>query len=572
MTMLRDDQHEFVRWLVEQVRAGNTSGTFSVRFSANTQDGHIYDGFKRGVDRLPVPQGILETLAAANMLVIKRLPKGSLSCTITQNAFDAVDSDFGEGESTPTFQSPFSEQATNEQSHGTAEIRKLLNAAFDDVGLIALCQDEFPKLCDSLARGLRKDEIILVILDHFRRLDDFSLLLDAVKARRPDQYARFFNSSSLEPDERGPIEGVQPPYEPAPQPELGKPYRPKSLWGRTRETLGSPVWQGIGAIVGIVACVVAFLVLPPIQAVLWPVISTPTSVPTSIRLSPTATPLGSSRYIAFESDCGGNWDIYMMNVEDQQIDCSKMIRLTRDPADDRSPAWSPDGRHIAFTSKREGYAQIYVMGIGDEPEKTASPIPIPLKGLTACLEPVWSPDGSHIAFAAFADPENSEIFVMSEDGSEVKRLTDHANGDRHPAWSPDGRRIAFQSKRDGNLDIYTMNADGTELKRLTYDPAEDRDAVWSPSSTRIVFVRVFTDTQGSEIWSMNADGSGQTRLTYSGGDYSPTWSPDGQHIAFVSNRDAPEGIEIYIMNSDGSEQKRWTYSSARNYYPTWSPR
>jgi len=77
----------------------------------------------------------------------------------------------------------------NAQSHNVAEIRNLLTTAFDDVGLVALCQDEFPELCDSLGRGLRKDEIVNVIMDYFRRRKNFAPLLAAIKKREPEPHA-----------------------------------------------------------------------------------------------------------------------------------------------------------------------------------------------------------------------------------------------------------------------------------------------------------------------------------------------------------------------------------------------
>ena len=90
----------------------------------------------------------------------------------------------------------------------------------------------------------------------------------------------------------------------------------------------------------------------------------------------------------------------------------------------------------------------------------------------------WSPDGRHIAFESNRDG-NWEIYVMGSDGSNPRRLTNHAAADAYPSWSPDGQHIAFESNRDGNGEIYVMGSDGSNPRRLTNHAAADAYPSWS---------------------------------------------------------------------------------------------
>jgi Tol biopolymer transport system component len=85
-------------------------------------------------------------------------------------------------------------------------------------------------------------------------------------------------------------------------------------------------------------------------------------------------------------------------------------------------------------------------------------------------EPAWSPDGKKIAFVRQRDSYKEEIYTMNANGTCVVRLTKNPLRDDEPAWSPDGKKIAFSSNRPYRLDIYTMNTDGTGLVPFTKGP------------------------------------------------------------------------------------------------------
>ena len=231
-----------------------------------------------------------------------------------------------------------------------------------------------------------------------------------------------------------------------------------------------------------------------------------------------------------------------------------------------SPSWSPDGRHIAFGSWRDGNEGIHVMDSdGSNPRRL-------INHSGRDESPSWSPDGRHIAFTSYRDG-NAEIYMMGRDGSNPRNLTNHSADDRSPSWSLNGRHIAFTSYRDGNAEIYMMGRDGSNPRRLTTDGGWSPS--WSPDGRHIAFD--FFRGGNYEIYVMGRDGSNPRRLTnHSGRDESPSWSPDGRHIAFRSYRDGNSNgpiatAEIYVMGSDGSNPRRLTNHSADDFSPSWSP-
>ena len=271
------------------------------------------------------------------------------------------------------------------------------------------------------------------------------------------------------------------------------------------------------------------------------------------------------RKLAFQSR-----GIYVVNA-----DGSGLQNLTRSPKTERGPAWSPDGQKIAFDRLdaflphwRPGDgapgSDIYVMNADGGGTKNLTRSPKPDGG------PAWSPDGQKIAFQRVVGVipcgtggcgrGESDIYVMNADGSEQRNLTrkPSLNLGSH-AWSPDGQKVLFQRRPKGkNWDIYVINADGSGERNLTRNRSHDLDADWSPDGRRIVF-RTSRDGKW-ELYVMNADGSGQERLTRTAANESrPSWSPDGRKIGFT--REVGGNYELYVMNADGSGQRRLTPNS-----------
>jgi Tol biopolymer transport system component len=255
----------------------------------------------------------------------------------------------------------------------------------------------------------------------------------------------------------------------------------------------------------------------------------------------------------------------------------------------RHPALSPDGTRIAFSSRREGKFSIYVVGVDGQDLRRVT------DGFGGDTEPAWSPDGTRIAFVRGYDGTSggyanlgscsSEIYVVNEDGSGERLLTD--GGGTDPAWSPDGTRIAFSSFRDGNYEIYTMASDGSSVKRLTYTDWAEGEPAWSPDGTRIAYAghllqeRYDCGWMGTPIapgpdepndapgvYVMTANGDDQQRLRVKGAVTDPVWSPDGTKLAFVGvfNGDG----QLYTADVSGRNRAQLTFDPTPKSSPSWS--
>ena len=240
--------------------------------------------------------------------------------------------------------------------------------------------------------------------------------------------------------------------------------------------------------------------------------------------------------IAFTSTRDGNSEIYVMDS-----DGSDHVRLTYDPAIDSDPALSPDGRRIAFVSRRNGRVDgIYVMD--SDGEKLMQ-----LTKDSNCSDPAWSPDGKKIAFTR--SKEGRQVWVMDADGQNQTRLT-HAGQNFHPAWSPDGRRIAITSSRLGG-GIVVMDENGNNQERLTRGVLSHDNPSWSPDGQWIVH-DFWHKGATHQISVVRTDGSGLSRRLTRKGPHKryPAWSPDGKTIAYV--QEAPNRkMTIHLMTADG---------------------
>lgn len=259
--------------------------------------------------------------------------------------------------------------------------------------------------------------------------------------------------------------------------------------------------------------------------------------------------------IAYAQKSSKGKEIFIADYDgahEQQLTNNKSINI--------SPAFSPDGKSVYYTSYVSGDPQLYRADVRTGENELIMESP----GIVAA--PNVSPDGDKIACVLSRDG-NSEIYLIDLRGKVIKRLTNHRSIDTAPTWSPDGRLIAFTSDRNGRNQIYIMDSYGMNLRRLTFQGNYNDSPVWSRAGDRITFVSR-TKSGRFDLASIDTSGADYRILTEVGMNENPHFSPDGKHIVFSSTRLGPR--DLFTMDITGRNQRRLT-RSGKCSNPVWGP-
>lgn len=267
----------------------------------------------------------------------------------------------------------------------------------------------------------------------------------------------------------------------------------------------------------------------PVATAANPVAALPTAVPTATALPSVLEARGT---IAFVARQNAQTDIWAL-----PIGARAPVRLTSDPADDRDPAWSPDGRRMAFASRRDGNWDLYIQDFAAENSVTRMTY-----GLGFEAAPTWSPDGQWLAYESYTD--HLDIWFVRVNGTQPPAALPgmSPSADFAPAWSPDGRRIAFVSWRDGNQEIYVFNLDDQSVTNLTNTPLRNEDhPAWSPNGNLLAFSA--WDAGLEKVFVQSPDSPSAAATVVAGGR-APAWSPDGSSLVYAADSFASGDTQI----------------------------